>query len=146
MESTVSHQQSSWPHSGHSVSGFCCIFLKEQCLCKGFYHWGKNTMTKSNSQVTFYHWRKSRQELESGTWWQGLKQKPQRNDVFWIAPHDLISLLLSNSQNACLGVAPPMVDCVFLHQSLVIIKRCTTDFPLGSLREALFSIEIPLPK
>lgn len=46
--------------------------------------------------IVVYYWRKSGQ---AGTWRQGLMQRPWWSSAYWLAPHDIVSLLSYRNQD-----------------------------------------------
>lgn len=72
--------------------------------------WRKGFNVAYSSQVTVHRQRKSEQELTAGTWSQMLMQRPWRDAVYWLAPHDFLNLSFSNTQNHQLGMAPSIVN------------------------------------
>lgn len=63
-------------------------------------------------QVTLHYWGKSEQELNS----ENLKQKSQRNVVLLDDSLACFASLLIQSRNTFLGVVPPTMGWVLLHQ------------------------------
>lgn len=68
----------------------------------------RRTLTKSNSwrkgfidlQILGHSpLRETKLELEAGTWRQGLKQRQERNVLYWFIPHSLLTLLELIPQN-----------------------------------------------
>lgn len=71
----------------------------------------------SISQFIFWHKRRSGQELKARNWRQKLKQRPWRNAIYWLALHDLLSLL---------PFVSPLVYLLTLH------PKHSFPFPLSS--------------
>lgn len=96
----------------------------------------RRTLTKSNSWrkefidlqfVSLGHspLRETKLELEAGTWRQGLKQRQERNVLYWFIPHSLLIVLNVYPRTSCPGVAPPTVSWACSHRgtptSIIII-------------------------
>ena len=107
-----------WVHSGYTTgdkdSPFPRIYQQLSPLAVTGHHGQKQHGEERVSftlQLTVHHGGKSGQELKAGTWRQKLKQRPQRNDAYWLALLGLFILISYTIQDipTCVGTTPPTV-------------------------------------
>lgn len=68
-------------------------------LCRFLLYWQSQFEKEKVHWAYIHYWGMPEQEFQEGTWRQKLKQRPWRNDTYWLAFHCLLNLISYTSQD-----------------------------------------------